>query len=432
MRSAETVAALKERLAAGAIHTVASDHSCYDLSQKRERTDDVRFMPHGLPGVETRMPVTFTALCPQSGGPVEDFVEVFSAGPARINALPARATIVEGFDADLVVFDPARGTHSSTAARCTWEPTSRRSTAEGTHRLARRRRLRRAGGAGRCRLPRSRPRGPLRGPQRLPEHRDAAVTADPRNPSQQQSRTTMPSATRKTRIGMIVPSSNTCLEPQSYRILGDRDDVTIHFTRIPVTRIALDDSSDKQFDPAVMRTAAGLLATADVDVIAWNGTSGSWLGADHDRELVAEITDATGIPATTSTLAYLEAFESFGTERIGLFTPYTEDVNRAVMASYERDGIKTIGHRALGLSDNESFARVTDDEMRPGSLELAAARPDALIYLCTNLYGANIAAEVEAETGVPVLDSVAVTLWHCLKLAGSPLLAPRWGRLLAG
>jgi maleate isomerase len=242
----------------------------------------------------------------------------------------------------------------------------------------------------------------------------------------------MPSAARKTRIGMIVPSSNTCLEPQTYRILGDRDDVTIHFTRIPVVRIALDDSSDKQFDPAVMREAARLLATADMDVIAWNGTSGSWLGAGHDRELVHEIVDATGIPATTSTLAYLEAFRAFGTERIGLFTPYTEDVNRAVIAAYGRDGIKTVDHRFLGLSDNESFGRVTDDEMRPGSLQLAAAAPDALVYLCTNLYGANIAAEIEAGTGVPVLDSVAVTLWHSLKLAGAPLLAPKWGRLLAG
>ena len=240
----------------------------------------------------------------------------------------------------------------------------------------------------------------------------------------------MPATSRPRRIGMIVPSSNTCLEPQTYRILGSRTDVTVHFTRIPVTRIALDDSSDRQFDPAVMRGAAQLLATADVDVIAWNGTSGSWLGAAHDHELAADLTGATGIPATTSTLAYLEAFRTFGTERIGLFTPYTEDVNRQVIASYEREGIKTVDHRALGLSDNESFARVSDDEMRPGSLELAAAAPDALVYLCTNLYGANIAAEIEAGTGVPVLDSVAVTLWHCLKLAGSPLLAPRWGRLL--
>lgn len=240
----------------------------------------------------------------------------------------------------------------------------------------------------------------------------------------------MPATTRPHRIGMIVPSSNTCLEPQTYRILGGRDDVTVHFTRISVTRIALDDSSDRQFDPAVMRGAAQLLATADVDVIAWNGTSGSWLGSSHDQELAAEITGATGIPATTSTLAYLEAFRAFGTERIGLFTPYTEDVNRQVIACYEREGIKTVDHRALGLSDNESFARVTDDEMRPGSLELAAAAPDALVYLCTNLYGANITAEIEEATGVPVLDSVAVTLWHALKLADAPLLDPRWGRLL--
>ncbi len=107
MRCPETVAALKERLAAGAIHTVSSDHSCYDLSQKRERTDDIRFMPHGLPGVETRMPVAFTALVTESGGSVEDFVEVFSSAPARINAVPRKGTIAEGFDADLVIFDPA-------------------------------------------------------------------------------------------------------------------------------------------------------------------------------------------------------------------------------------------------------------------------------------------------------------------------------------
>lgn len=107
IRSAETVAALKERLAAGAIHTVSSDHSCYDLSQKRERTDDIRAMPHGLPGVETRMPVTFSAMMESAGNTVEDFVEVFSAGPARINAVPRKGTIAEGFDADLVVFDPA-------------------------------------------------------------------------------------------------------------------------------------------------------------------------------------------------------------------------------------------------------------------------------------------------------------------------------------
>ncbi|WP_309081846.1 aspartate/glutamate racemase family protein [Zhihengliuella sp.] len=239
------------------------------------------------------------------------------------------------------------------------------------------------------------------------------------------------SAARPRRIGMIVPSSNTCLEPQTYRMLADRADVTVHSSRIPVTRIALDSGSDQQFDVAGMRAAAELLATADVDVIAWNGTSGSWLGPDHDRAITAEITAATGIPATTSTLAYLEAFAEFGLRRIGLVTPYTRDVNSAVAEAYAREGLEVAGERHWGLSDNESFARVDPEDLLPVSRELAAEGPDALVYLCTNLYGAPAVEQLEAETRVPVLDSVAVTLWHCLKLAGADRLDPRWGRLLS-
>jgi len=239
------------------------------------------------------------------------------------------------------------------------------------------------------------------------------------------------SARRPVRIGMIVPSSNTCLEPMSYRILGEREDVTIHSARIPVTRIALDSGSDRQFDAAGMRAAAELLATADVDVIAWNGTSGSWLGAGHDRAIVEEITAATGIPATTSTLAYLDAFERFAAKSIGLLTPYTPDVNEQVILRYQAEGIEVSGHRALGLSDNESFARVRPEALVEPSVDLASDRPDALVYLCTNLYGAPVTEEVELRTGVAVLDSVAVTLWRCLDLAGAPLLDARWGRLLA-
>ncbi|MFD1210672.1 amidohydrolase family protein [Arthrobacter sp. GCM10027362] len=107
MRSARTVAALRERLRAGAIDTVSSDHSCYDLSQKIRHCDDIRQMPHGLPGVETRMPVVFTQLVAPDGAGAERFVQVFAAAPARLNALPGKGAVAEGGDADLVVVDPS-------------------------------------------------------------------------------------------------------------------------------------------------------------------------------------------------------------------------------------------------------------------------------------------------------------------------------------
>jgi len=109
MRDPATVAALRERFADGSVDTVASDHSCYDLTQKRAHSEDVREMPHGLPGVETRMPAAFTALT--DGAPITDavlqrFADLFAATPARINGLNGKGRIAVGQDADLVIFDP--------------------------------------------------------------------------------------------------------------------------------------------------------------------------------------------------------------------------------------------------------------------------------------------------------------------------------------
>jgi dihydropyrimidinase len=106
MRPVDAVRGLNDRVAWGHVDVVASDHSCYDLIQKREHRDDVRKMPHGLPGVQTRMPATFTALVVRRGLPVERFVEVFATAPARINGLVRKGAVAVGHDADLVLFDP--------------------------------------------------------------------------------------------------------------------------------------------------------------------------------------------------------------------------------------------------------------------------------------------------------------------------------------
>ena len=65
-----------------------------------------------------------------------------------------------------------------------------------------------------------------------------------------------------------------------------------------------------QFDPSNMLPAADLLADAKVDAMAWNGTSASWLGIDRDRSLCEAIRARTGKPATTSTLACIDAVRS--------------------------------------------------------------------------------------------------------------------------
>jgi maleate isomerase len=237
----------------------------------------------------------------------------------------------------------------------------------------------------------------------------------------------MSDTARPRRLGMLTPSSNTVLEPVTAQLLCDLPGVTMHVSRLRVTRIDLDDDADRQFDRAAMQRAARLLADAKVDAIAWNGTSGSWLGRDHDRSVVAAIEEiAPATLATTSTLAIDALLERRGHTRIGLWTPYVDAVQERIIQSYAARGIEVIAERHLDISDNHRFGMLRPDDIEPGLRDLATAGPDAVVVLCTNVAGQPLVPRIERDTGVPVLDSVAVTLWHCLDRLGhdhAPLAA---------
>ncbi|WP_327246808.1 GAF domain-containing protein [Streptomyces sp. NBC_01320] len=239
-------------------------------------------------------------------------------------------------------------------------------------------------------------------------------------------------SSRRIRIGMLTPSSNTCLEPVTYGLLHGTDVATAHVARVPVTRIALDEGSDAQFDPAPMLAAARQLADAQVDVLAWNGTSGSWLGPDRDRALCARITEETGIPATTSTLALLDACAAYGVTRLGLALPYTRDVADRIVRRYADEGLDCTLAEPFGISDNEAFARIPAADVAR-QIEAAAPGMHAVAVVCTNVYGADAARQLEPALGIPVFDSVTATLWQALRLAspdtGVPAL-PGHGDLL--
>lgn len=107
LRSRQTVDALDARGEMGLIDTVGSDNCCYDSAQKAERADDVREMPNGLPGVETRLPVIFDRFVATGRITPERFVAMVATNPARLNGLyPRKGTIAVGSDADVVIYDP--------------------------------------------------------------------------------------------------------------------------------------------------------------------------------------------------------------------------------------------------------------------------------------------------------------------------------------
>ena len=235
------------------------------------------------------------------------------------------------------------------------------------------------------------------------------------------------------RIGHIIPSSNVALEPLTYAMnasLASR--VAHHFSRIQVAYLALDGGSDAQFQLDRMLTVARLLAEAPLDLLVWNGTSASWRGLDKDLTLCEAILRETGIPATTSTIAFYDAFRAHGWTRIALAVPYTPDVTRQIGVEYERQGLRVTGAASLGLVANVDIGATGPEPIRGLLRDAAASRPDCIAVVCTNLNATDLLAEMEAELGIPIVDSIAVTFWQACRLVGVETPVPGWGRLLAG
>ena len=233
-------------------------------------------------------------------------------------------------------------------------------------------------------------------------------------------------------LGMLTPSSNTVLEPMTGAMIAGLAEVSAHFGRFRVIEISLGKQAHQQFDDGPILEAARLLADARVDVIAWNGTSARWLGFDTDERLCRRIGEETGRPATTSVLALNEVFRVTGVERFGLVTPYVDAIQGAILDNYRAAGFHCVAERHRGGSVNFAFSEVSESAIRTMLEEVAAAEPQAVITLCTNLRGAPLAEGFERETGIPLYDSVSVVVWKSLKLAGvDPGRVKGWGRLFA-
>lgn len=235
------------------------------------------------------------------------------------------------------------------------------------------------------------------------------------------------------RLGVLTPSSNTVLEPSTTRLLAPIADlVSVHIARFRVTRIADDAGSDTQFALEPMVAAAGLLADAKVDAILWSGTSGAWVGIDSDRRLVEAVSDRTNVPATTATLALLEAFRELEVRTYGLVVPYVKPIVDLIVEQFDQQGYRCSAMSYESLTDNWEFATVSEETIMSLVRTVAGASPDAVVIHCTNLRGAEIAPSLERELGIPVLDSVAVGLWGALRILGIAPPAAGFGMLAAG
>ena len=229
------------------------------------------------------------------------------------------------------------------------------------------------------------------------------------------------------RLGMILPSSNTVVEPVACAMVAELDaqvPCSVHFSRFALTAVQVENPAAAYYDSGALLGAAKLLADARCDVICWNGSAGGLVGFERDRRLCAEILAATGIPATTSSLALVEQLRLRKVRRFAMVTLNPAPMNLTIKATFATEGFECIAdtHRS-DIADNFAMAQVPRSAIATAIRECALARPEAIIVYGTNTRGAEAAAPLSQETDIPVYDSVAFGVIGALRTLNISLSA---------
>ena len=229
------------------------------------------------------------------------------------------------------------------------------------------------------------------------------------------------------RIGLMIPSSNTSVEPEFYRALPA--EVTLHTARLYLSHISEETIAAML---AELETQGKLLATADVDVIMLGAVSPGFLrGSGYDRELAARIAAATGKRASTTATALLESLRHLNITRIAVGAPYDKGVSGIASRFLQGNGIEVVGTQELGLTENLAVGRLSPESAYEMGLQLDNNRAQAVVFAGTNWRTMAITERLEAKIGKPVISTTAAALWSALRLAGWCGALAGQGRLLS-
>jgi maleate isomerase len=235
----------------------------------------------------------------------------------------------------------------------------------------------------------------------------------------------------RTRIGLLVPSTNTTCEADFQLVLPRS--FTVHGQRLWLTNDAEGDESMRRMNGEI-ETGARYLATASVDAISYGCTTGSFfLGPGWDREMIALIEGAARVPAVATSPSVVAALRALGARRLSVATPYPEWNNRRLRAYLEAHGFEILNLEAEPRAAAAGNQGINDQD--PADVVDFAARlcrpdADALLCSCTAWRSVEAAEELERRTGKPVVTSNQASIWMTLRRLGHAEPIAGFGRLL--
>ena len=205
------------------------------------------------------------------------------------------------------------------------------------------------------------------------------------------------------RIGLIVPSSNTVMEPDFHR----------HFRQsslVSTTRIFLEDvtrEAEIEMLEQELPRAVRLIRTTAPEVVVFGCTSaGALANLSHDEGIGRMIAQETGARAITVLHAVLTQLRGLRPRNVAVFTPYVPDLTDAVARSIAEDGHVVVKAAGMGITKNLEIGQVAPAQIIEFvESQMSGVDTECIFLSCTNWRAIEAIEALKEKLGVPVISS---------------------------
>jgi len=155
------------------------------------------------------------------------------------------------------------------------------------------------------------------------------------------------------------------------------------------------------------------------DVVTWACSSCSFLGGYAGAHRQAwMLADQHGVPAGSTSLAFVAALRALGVTKVALGSVYGNEITGALAGFLAAAGTETV-HRVCMDAGSDRVLATWDIERLTDLVDRSdAVTAEAVVVPETALRTAPHLDVLEARAGKPVLTATQVTIWHALRQAG--------------
>ncbi|MDE0210849.1 MAG: Asp/Glu racemase [Boseongicola sp.] len=236
----------------------------------------------------------------------------------------------------------------------------------------------------------------------------------------------------RARLGLLVPFTNTNLEPDM--TLMSPPGISVHSARLggyDAERIP-DESQMQGLGTSDIDEPLRLLTGVRPDIILYGCTSATLAhGPDFDRKLAARSKSVSGVETVTAAGALVSALQVLGAKKVGLASPYVQAINDMAVAFLAEAGIETVQRSEVTEPlSNEDQGAMTPDEVIASGIRADHDDADAVVLSCTDMRSVESVARLERALCKPAICSNQAMMHEALRRLGIDEPVPGFGTLL--